>query len=54
VAVKEALDRLRRACSGTENTMPRILDAVRSRATIGEICYLFREVWGEYREPTVF
>ncbi len=54
VAVKEALDRLRRACSGTENTMPRILDAVRSRATVGEICDLFREVWGEYREPTIF
>jgi methylmalonyl-CoA mutase N-terminal domain/subunit len=54
VAVKEALDRLRRACSTTENTMPRILDAVRGRATMGEICDVFREVWGQYREPTAF
>ncbi len=54
IAVKEALERLRRACRGTENTMPHILDAVRSRVSMGEICDVFREVWGEYREPAYF
>ena len=54
VASKESLEALRRACKGTENTMARILDAVRARATMGEICDVFREVWGEYREPGMF
>jgi len=53
-AVKEALERLRQACRGTENTMPHILHAVRSRVSMGEICDVFREVWGEYREPAYF
>ncbi|HMK07537.1 MAG TPA: methylmalonyl-CoA mutase family protein, partial [Anaerolineales bacterium] len=36
-AVGQALDRLRRACQGTQNTMPFLLDAVRAYATLGEI-----------------
>ncbi len=31
--------------------MPAIIDAVRARATVGEIGDLFRECWGEYRSP---
>ncbi|MGA2132837.1 MAG: methylmalonyl-CoA mutase family protein [Bryobacteraceae bacterium] len=48
--VRKALDALRRAAEGTENTMPFILDAVRAYATLGEICDALREVFGSYQE----
>ena len=53
VAVDRALDRLRRAAAGTENTMPALLDAVRAYATIGEMCDAFRDIWGEYQEQAI-
>ncbi|HSR33106.1 MAG TPA: methylmalonyl-CoA mutase family protein [Anaerolineae bacterium] len=48
-----ALEGLRQVAKGTENTMPHILDCVRAYATLGEIMGIFREVFGEYREPTI-
>jgi methylmalonyl-CoA mutase N-terminal domain/subunit len=48
-----ALEALRQVAHGTENTMPFILDCVRAYATLGEIMGVFREVFGEYREPTI-
>jgi methylmalonyl-CoA mutase N-terminal domain/subunit len=48
--VGESLDRLRIACQGTENTMPYILDAVRSYATLGEIISMMKGVFGIYHE----
>jgi len=48
----QALDRLRLACQGTENTMPYIMDAVRAYATLGEIIGVMKEVFGIYQEPT--
>ena len=53
-ATQHALETLRRACEGSENTMPAILEAVRTYATLGEIMGVFRTVFGEYREPAVF
>jgi methylmalonyl-CoA mutase N-terminal domain/subunit len=53
VLLTRALDRLRRAAAGTENTMPAILDAVRACATIGEMCDALRDVWGEYQEEAI-
>lgn len=50
-AVGQALDRLRIAGQGTENTMPYILDAVRAYATPGEITTVMNEVFGTYDEP---
>jgi methylmalonyl-CoA mutase N-terminal domain/subunit len=47
--VKLALEALRNGAKGTENLMPLILDAVRVYATIGEICGVLREEFGEYR-----
>ena len=47
------LEVLREAARGTENTMPYILDCVRAYATLGEIMGVFRQVFGEYREPTI-
>jgi methylmalonyl-CoA mutase N-terminal domain/subunit len=49
-AVGQALDRLRKACQGTENTMPHILQAVRAYATLGEIIGIMRDVFGTYTE----
>jgi methylmalonyl-CoA mutase N-terminal domain/subunit len=50
--VGQALDRLRIACQGTENSMPYILNAVRAYATLGEIVGVMKEVFGVYEEPT--
>jgi methylmalonyl-CoA mutase, N-terminal domain len=49
--VGQALDRLRIACEGTENTMPYILDAVRAYATLGEMIAVMKETFGVYEEP---
>ncbi len=51
--VGQRLEALREAAQSTENLMPHILDAVRAYATLGEICGVFREVFGEYREPVI-
>jgi methylmalonyl-CoA mutase N-terminal domain/subunit len=49
-AVTRSLDALRTAAGTPENLMPRILDAVRAYATVGEMCDALRDVWGEYEE----
>jgi methylmalonyl-CoA mutase N-terminal domain/subunit len=51
--VERRLGELREACRGEANLMPPILEAVRAYATLGEICGAMREVFGEYRPPTV-
>ncbi len=51
--VGQALDRLRIAAQGTENTMPHILNAVRAYATLQEIMGIFRQTFGLYREPMI-
>ena len=50
--VRKSLDALRRAAEGQENSMPPILDAVRSYATLGEICEALRDVFGTYQETS--
>ena len=52
--VEKSLDRLRKAAEGDENLMPYILDAAKAYATLGEICDVMREVFGEYEEPPTF
>ncbi len=48
-AVKDALAELKAACQDEhENLMPHILKAVKTYATLGEICNVMREVFGEY------
>jgi methylmalonyl-CoA mutase N-terminal domain/subunit len=48
--VEETLSVLKKACEGTENVMPYVLDAVKTYATLGEICDVMREVFGEYQQ----
>ena len=48
--VKAALEKLREAAKGTENLMPYLIDAVKTYATLGEICGVLREEFGEYKQ----
>jgi methylmalonyl-CoA mutase, N-terminal domain len=51
--VEKRLEELKEACSGDENTMYPILEAVRAYATVGEISAAMQEVFGDYRETPV-
>ena len=52
--VHEALDRLRKAAEKIdENIFPYVLEAVKAKATVGEISRVLRETWGEWRGPTI-
>ena len=53
-AVKEALRLVEEACRGEQNLMPPVLAAVKAYATLGEVCDVFRKVWGAYRERGTF
>jgi methylmalonyl-CoA mutase N-terminal domain/subunit len=46
---KAALDRLAEVSKTDENVMPAVIEAVKARATVGEICDVWRNIWGEYR-----
>ena len=53
-AVKKALKALEDAAAKPDvNLMPLIIDAVREYASLGEICNILREVYGEYKESIV-
>jgi methylmalonyl-CoA mutase N-terminal domain/subunit len=49
--VQAALMGLKKAAQTSENVMPHILKAVKSYATLGEITGVFKEVFGEFKEP---
>ena len=51
--VQRCLSEILKAAQGRDNLAPLILDAVKCYATLGEICGVFREVFGEYQQPTV-
>ncbi len=53
-AVARTLDALRTGARGEANTMPLILDCVKSYCTVGEISDAMRDVFGTYEEPAVF
>jgi methylmalonyl-CoA mutase, N-terminal domain len=47
-AVDTALADLGKAAQGTENVLPFMREALRLRATVGEVCHTLRGVWGIY------
>ena len=49
--VAQTLRELRAACLSDRNVMPYVIEAVRAYATEQEICEVYREVFGEYRDP---
>jgi methylmalonyl-CoA mutase N-terminal domain/subunit len=53
-AVEAALAGLKRACAGTENVMPHLIDCVKAVATEGEIVDAMVSVYGRYTETTQF
>src|SRR4051812_9256687 len=52
--VDAALTRLVEAARSADNMLPAMIDACRADASLGEICGVLREEWGEYREPARF
>ena len=49
-AVDASLKALKEAAKGEANLMPYLIDAVKTYATLGEICGVLREVFGEYQQ----
>ncbi|QQG45710.1 MAG: methylmalonyl-CoA mutase [Candidatus Sungiibacteriota bacterium] len=49
-AVARALDEIRRAAETNLNLMPVLIEAVKTYATLGEICHALQDVWGSYQE----
>lgn len=50
-AVARHLEEVRTAARGTDNVLYPLKDALRARATVGEVCHALRDVWGIYH-PT--
>jgi len=46
--VSQALERLRQAAEGSGALFPVVQEALRRRATLGEVCAVLRAAWGEY------
>lgn len=51
--VRDTLSDIRKAAEGDENLLPLMLNSVRSYATVGEICSVLREVFGEHKENVI-
>ncbi|MCJ7594091.1 MAG: methylmalonyl-CoA mutase family protein [Desulfobacterales bacterium] len=52
--VRERLEEVGEACSGDRNVMEPVISAVKSHATLQEVCDVFRSVFGEYRDPGIY
>jgi methylmalonyl-CoA mutase N-terminal domain/subunit len=52
--VRETLEFVREVAKGDGNLVPPVLEAVRAYASIGEICNVLREVFGEYQGREYF
>jgi methylmalonyl-CoA mutase, N-terminal domain len=50
----QRIDDLRRAAGDSENLLYPIREALRARATVGEVCDALRDVWGAYKPPDVY
>ncbi len=48
-AVEQALSRLRQAAAGNGNVLYLLKEALRLRATVGEVCHSLRDTWGRYQ-----
>ncbi len=44
-------DKLRKVCEKEENVMPIMMEITKEGATVGEICDIYREVWGIWEPP---
>ncbi len=53
-AVQQHLAALQKAAEGSENVLYPMKEALRARATVGEVCNALRDVWGSYTPPDAF
>ena len=53
-AVDKHLAALQEAARGTDNVLYPMKEALRARATVGEVCNALRDVWGLYTPPDAF
>jgi methylmalonyl-CoA mutase, N-terminal domain len=53
-AVSQNLNDIKNACKKGENVMPYCIAAVKNLASLQEICDVYREVYGEYRDPGLY
>jgi methylmalonyl-CoA mutase N-terminal domain/subunit len=53
-AVRESLEGLEKAAREQTNVMPYLVDCCKAYATVGEMANVFRDVFGEYVEPSIF
>ena len=53
-AVTKALKELEIAARNKKNVMPNLVDAVKAYATVSEMTSVFKEVYGEFNEPSIF
>ncbi len=49
--LEKILDKLRDVCEKEENVMPVVMEATREGATVGEVCNIYREIWGTWDPP---
>jgi methylmalonyl-CoA mutase N-terminal domain/subunit len=49
--LEKVLDKLRDVCEKEENVMPIVMEATKEGATVGEICDIYREIWGIWDPP---
>ena len=49
--LEKILDKLRNVCEKEENVMPTIMEATKEGATVGEVCNIYREIWGTWDPP---
>jgi len=52
--VAECLKDLTNACKKGDNVMPYCIEAVKNYATVQEVCDVYRDVYGEYRDPGIY
>jgi len=52
--VQAKLEALKEAAKGAKNLMPYIMDAIREYASIGEVMAALKEIFGVYREDSIF
>jgi methylmalonyl-CoA mutase N-terminal domain/subunit len=53
-AVERHLAAMKKAAEGSENVLYPMKQALRARATVGEVCNALRDVWGVYSPPDAF
>jgi methylmalonyl-CoA mutase N-terminal domain/subunit len=52
--ISDRLEAIRAAARGTQNVLLPMEEALRARATVGEVADALRDVWGEYTPVDVF